>query len=465
MAVEFRKGTKWWYGRYWANDKRHCVNLRIKVRGELPCEANSGLGDETFRLSRAAAEEKLAGIVEEAQSPAGAARLIEKVYELKTGIAIRRIPVADLQKEWDALPRRRTASASHLENCRHLFARFQKFLATHYPTVKDLSRITPAIAQAFLKDEDARGLSAKTWNDHLVLLRSAFRRLMPMGAINPFAEILTRAVDPIYRHPFTPADLDAILKAAEADPDLRPVLITGMCTAMRRGDCCTLKWRDVDLPNRFLNVKTAKTGQTVAIPIFPPLLVELEARKDNGSEYVFPAIAEKYRQVPLNITRRVRRVFEKAGFADVKPVETPRKGKPGPKPKVRPVPRAAVTVAREHGQGKNRVSIRDFHSFRVTWVTLALTAGVPLELVQRVTGHKTVDVVLKHYFQPSREAFRNALQNALDPWFSGGAPRQLPPPAACAVADEFAATINDPELGLPTKARARLLALAARIKT
>ena len=47
------------------------------------------------------------------------------------------------------------------------------------------------------------------------------------------------------------------------------------------------------------------------------------------------------------------------------------------------------------GKGR-RASVRDFHSFRVTWVTLALTAGVPLELVQKVTGYKTTDIVLKH---------------------------------------------------------------------
>jgi hypothetical protein len=57
--------------------------------------------------------------------------------------------------------------------------------------------------------------------------------------------------------------------------------------------------------------------------------------------------------------------------------------------------------------------VRDFHSFRVTWVTLALTAGVLLELVQKVTGHKTTDIVLKHYFQRGREAFREALQSAM----------------------------------------------------
>ncbi len=40
----------------------------------------------------------------------------------------------------------------------------------------------------------------------------------------------------------------------------------------------------------------------------------------------------------------------------------------------------------------------------------ALTAGIPLELVQKVTGHKTAEVVLKHYFQPGRQYFGNTLR-------------------------------------------------------
>ena len=69
---------------------------------------------------------------------------------------------------------------------------------------------------------------------------------------------------------------------------------------------------------------------------------------------------------------------------------------------------ARVTrAAREHGQ--KSASIRDWHAMRTTFVTLALSAGVPLELVKRVTGHATVEVVLKHYFRPDREQFRAAL--------------------------------------------------------
>ena len=63
--------------------------------------------------------------------------------------------------------------------------------------------------------------------------------------------------------------------------------------------------------------------------------------------------------------------------------------------------------------------MRDFHSFRVTWITLALTAGVPLELVQRVTGHKTVDVVLKHYFRPGREDFKQRILAAMPRLLAG----------------------------------------------
>ena len=74
----------------------------------------------------------------------------------------------------------------------------------------------------------------------------------------------------------------------------------------------------------------------------------------------------------------------------------------------------------ERKGGLRRASVRDFHSFRVTWVTLALTAGVPLELVQKVTGHKTTDIVLKHYFQPGREDFRRALQSAMPQLLTNG---------------------------------------------
>lgn len=53
---------------------------------------------------------------------------------------------------------------------------------------------------------------------------------------------------------------------------------------MRRGDCCLLKWKDVDLARRFITVKTAKTGVTVSIPIFPMLHDELRALSEEHED-------------------------------------------------------------------------------------------------------------------------------------------------------------------------------------
>lgn len=46
-------------------------------------------------------------------------------------------------------------------------------------------------------------------------------------------------------------------------------------------------------------------------------------------------------------------------------------------------------------------------------------AGVPLELVQRVTGHRTVEVVLKHYFRPGREDFKQRILAAMPSLLAG----------------------------------------------
>lgn len=69
----------------------------------------------------------------------------------------------------------------------------------------------------------------------------------------------------------------------------------------------------------------------------------------------------------------------------------------------------------ESGQGQRlkRGSVRGWHSFWVTFVPRALTAGMPEELVRRVTGHTAVDVVRKHYFHPGREEFRREFEKAM----------------------------------------------------
>jgi hypothetical protein len=76
-----------------------------------------------------------------------------------------------------------------------------------------------------------------------------------------------------------------------------------------------LQWKDVDLARRFITVKTAKTGQTVTIPIFPLLLDELASLPasnldlPSGKDLVFPDQAAMYEENPDGITWRVKKVL------------------------------------------------------------------------------------------------------------------------------------------------------------
>ncbi|HEY1719148.1 MAG TPA: tyrosine-type recombinase/integrase [Verrucomicrobiae bacterium] len=425
-----RKVRPFWYGRFEVNGQRECVNLGVKVKGIPPVSLSlKDEGDMDFERSRVAAQAKLDGLVEEARTKQGSVRLVEKLYEIKVGEPIKSVLLENLPDEWTKIPRKHELDERYSSQCKSTLKRFAEYVCCENAKITEIAYVTRLIAQSFLDAESKRGVTAKTWNDALKLLRGAFKHLLPVGAINPFSSMPTKETETIFRKPYSPEELAAIVEAARSDKFIRPIVITGICTAMRRGDCCLLEWTKVDLKNRFISVKTAKTGEMVSIPIFPLLYDELKQRAEKrkpNEKYVFPEQALMYQENPDGITMRVQKILIAAGFQDDEeeaefPNGTETEGKSkaqGDSQNDAAVVRGTLHVARK--EGLRRASIRDFHSFRVTWVTLALTAGVPLELVQKVTGHKTADVVLKHYFQPGREAFRQALQSAMPKLLTNG---------------------------------------------
>ena len=401
-----------WYGRFEVNGQRHCCNLGVAIEGKPPASGSlRERGDAAFERSRRRAQAALDETVLEARSNRSAASILERLYELKTSQPLRSVPLSDLADAWMRLPKRRKPGAQYVAQCQGILSRFSAFVQRRHSGITYMEQITPRHVVEFLQSETDRGVTARTWNESLRVLRSAFTHLMPTSAPNPCNRIPSRERETVHRQPFSPEELRAILAAAQDDDFVRPLLTTAACTAMRRADCCTLRWEDVDLASGFVTVKTAKTGATVQIPIFPLLREELLKHGPKQSGYVFPEQASMYRRNPDGITWRVQKVLAAAGLADTQ-------------------------AARR--DGLRRASVRDFHSFRTTWVTLALTAGVPMELVRRVTGHTTADVVLKHYFQPDREQFRQALQTAMPALLTNGS-QPSPQEQALAILDSMTA--------------------------
>ena len=173
MPLELRKNSdgsirKWWYGRYEVNGKRYCDNLGGKITGQPPASLSlMDEGDTTFERSRATALAKLAGLVEEARTKRDSARLVEKLYELKTGEQIRSVALANLPEEWQKIPRRRKPNERYASQCRSTLARFAVFVRAQNPKADEISHVTRDLARAFMEAEDSRGVTAKTWNDTL----------------------------------------------------------------------------------------------------------------------------------------------------------------------------------------------------------------------------------------------------------------------------------------------------------
>jgi hypothetical protein len=63
--------------------------------------------------------------------------------------------------------------------------------------------------------------------------------------------------------------------------------------------------------------------------------------------------------------------------------------------------------------GNRQASKYDFHALRTTFVTLALSAGIGVEILKALTGHATVEIVMRHYFKPKGSDFMNELTKAM----------------------------------------------------
>ncbi|MFA7257205.1 MAG: tyrosine-type recombinase/integrase [Kiritimatiellales bacterium] len=420
--------SKWWYGNFTAEGKRHYINLGIEIEGSIP-QSLKEVGNVPFERSRMRAQLKLDELKAEASSRKSASHHLQELYEIKAGEDVRQVNLKDIEKVWRNLPQRRKRAVLWEKNQCATLKKFREFIEQEYPLAKTLAQVTPRIAEHWLRHLEETGYAAATYNDKLHLLKSLFEKVGIHGGIitNPFAGCPTKIKTTVHHQPFSQKELNDILK--HADNIMRPIFVIGMCTAMRQGDCCRLKWEDVDLLEGFITVTTSKTGETAEIPLFPILREEIE-RQPRRSEYVFPEAAALYGKKNFGMSWRVKQVLKAAG------IETKQ-------------------VCADRLQD---ATIKGFHSLRTTWITMALSAGVPMELVRRVTGHSTVEVVLKHYFRPGREAFRTALETAMPKMLTGGAGERPDPHKAVEKLAQTAPELKPEELVKKIKSLAAALA-------
>ena len=131
-----------WYGRYECNGRRHYANLDVKLAGTPPASLSlKEEGDAAFERSRATAQAKLDAVLTEIHSKQNAGRLVEKLYEIKTGESIKSVKLDDLAEEWAKIPRKRLPNERYAGQCQSTLRRFAEFVRTENSKAEEIAQI------------------------------------------------------------------------------------------------------------------------------------------------------------------------------------------------------------------------------------------------------------------------------------------------------------------------------------
>lgn len=246
----------------------------------------------------------------------------------------------------------------------------------------------------------SREVSRATINHNIAALRAALNRATEWGVLSamPLGKIKRRASDENAIVRFLASDEEARLRAALTARDDRrraarqsangwrrerdyeefppyglytdhvtPIVLLALNTGLRRGELLHLRWRDVDLERRVLTVRgeDAKTGQTRHVPLNSEAVLVITAwrpTKFDPDGYVFASSQESQ---PLVAIRKTWIAVLKIAVVD---------------------------------------GFR-FHDLRHTFASKLVMAGIDLNTVRELLGHKSIAMTLRYaHLAPEHKA-------------------------------------------------------------
>jgi integrase len=368
-------------------------SLGVEVQGVAPTSL-SAMGDPAFEKSRRLALIAQEQLKADFADPIKAADRLDRLSEVITGDAKTVVKVSDLFITWLNTPRKKPLkSQQRKDEVKALVAEFTDFLGN---VITDFRQIKYKHAADFVAAWP-KALSPKARTNRIVNLRAVFGAAAKrVGNVkNVWAAIPLEDADTVHREPYSEDELAKILAAANRDDEIGGVVITAAATGMRREDCAMLQWTSVDLHKGLVQVRAEKNGAAVVIPILPPLQSWLE-RQEKKEGFCFRRAAELAKDNPDGLNVRLKNLLRSCGL-DTGQIQAHNKD-------MRRI-RKATKVG--------------FHRFKTTFVTLALSNGVPLPLLTKIIGNSDIRVVLRHYNQPDVNALKAAMESKMPEVLTG----------------------------------------------
>lgn len=297
-------------------------------------------------------------------------------------------PAMGLLAAWMAYrnaPNRPDTGADTLEMYESQYGRFVTWMQEHHPEVKELRKVTEAMAFEFAS-ELGRTVSANTYNKYLVLFRRMWKILAkPAGlGANPWLELNNKLLCTHSRRELTVEELTRVCGSVSGE--MRTLFAVGVYCGLRLGDAARLDWGCVDLVRRVVRITPGKTarranGKVVSIPLHPSLLAILsDTPPERRTGRVMPEAAALYDHDDRLLAKRIKKVFKACGIE---------------------------TNCKVEGRSKMAVEV-GFHSLRHSFVSLSANAGANLAAVQAVIGH-TNAAMTRHYLHADQENVKQAV--------------------------------------------------------
>jgi integrase len=282
-----------------------------------------------------------------------------------------------------------------LVNYQRHYKKLSAWIKDHFSDINKITQIDSVIAGEYAAYLLSKGYSENTYNKHITFLKAFYEVMIEdeHALENPFKKLKRKKLVTNSRKELSVEQVYNLLSSATGE--LALLLGLGYFTGLRRGDCCTLLWSEVDLIRRIItripnkikgrssNPKAVKIGICEhlfnAISQIPP---------DKREDYVLPEIAENYLNNKRDrINRVVKKHFHKCG------IQTVQKGT-GP------------------GTNKRAITQYGFHSLRYSYISHHADAGTPQAIIQANAGHKN-PAMTEHYTNISDEDARR-IAGALD---------------------------------------------------
>lgn len=294
-----------------------------------------------------------------------------------------------------------TACPQKMKAYRGYWRDIYTFIHENYPEVRYVSDVTTIQAIEWYGHIRNEQMASATKNFYIAFSKMLFNTLGKTYGIieNPFKDLKRLPETAVSREAYTPEELKKI--GAYAEGFVYSLCLTAISTGLRKGDICMMRKDSVDMENRILSIKTRKTKVSIEIPIMPGLYRHLQDMflESPDSPYVFPELAEMYSNPNRQrvITENVKRLFHKIGIDDTQ---------------------------KEVDGYARRVSVKDVHSFRHTFVYMASIHGIPLPVVQSIVGHLNPEMT-KHYMDHAGREARLAYMKQLPGYITGEEPKKI----------------------------------------